>query len=79
MQFNLINGTYSPLEAIEILTQMVEVKIAFHEDHILHSNDPEDIKMRENRIKELKNDLFRMRKAIEENEGRVAISATIKI
>jgi hypothetical protein len=79
MEFNLINGTYSRLEALEILSRMVQVKIEFHEDHILHTTDEEDRKMREQRIKELHSDLLRIRKKIEEAPGRIAISATVKI
>ena len=79
MQFNLINGTYNRLEALEILTRMVQVKIEFHEDHILHTTDEEDRKMREQRIKELHSDLRRMRREIDKAEGRIAISATVKI
>ncbi len=79
MQFNLINGTYSQIEALEILTRMVQVKIEFHEDHIIHSTDEDDRKMRQQRIKELESDLFKMRKEIEKAKGRIAISAIVKI
>ena len=79
MHFNLINGTYSQIEALEILSRMVQVKIEFHEDHIIHSTDEDDRKMRQQRIKELESDLFKMRKEIEKSKGRIAISATVKI
>ena len=53
MNLQLIQGQFSAGDAIDILTKMVEVKIKFHEAKILSQLNEEDIKMRENRIKQL--------------------------
>lgn len=57
MKIQLIKGRFSKEESIELLSQMVQVKIRFHEQKISKSHDESDIKMREARIKQLQNDL----------------------
>ncbi|GAA4460152.1 hypothetical protein GCM10023189_34860 [Nibrella saemangeumensis] len=58
MTIQLINGHFNPQEALDILTQMVYVKIQFHENKIKHSDSEEDIKTREKRIKDLQRELY---------------------
>lgn len=61
LNLSLINGAFSPVEAIELLARMVQVKIRFHEDKIEKSQETEDIKMREMRIKQLQQNLEQLR------------------
>lgn len=75
--FPLIKGSFSKEEAINLITRMTDVKIRFHEDKIHHSDNEEDIKMRENRIKQLQKDLYEARTYIEHQNGRVEINSEI--
>ncbi|GAB3573995.1 hypothetical protein GCM10027578_35990 [Spirosoma luteolum] len=67
MQTKLIDGHFSAQDALSILTQMVHVKVRFHEAKISASCQEEDIKARERRIKELQQQLFRLRQFIEQH------------
>ena len=49
----LIDGAFTPADATSILRRMFEVKVKFHEEKISRLSNMEEIKMRENRIKEL--------------------------
>ncbi|GAA4396727.1 hypothetical protein GCM10023187_05200 [Nibrella viscosa] len=68
MQIQLINGHFGPQEALDILTQMVYVKIQFHENKITLSDNEEDIKTRERRIKDLQRELYEARQYIEKHK-----------
>ena len=67
------------VEAIELLTQMIHAKVKFHENIISNNDNEEDIKMRENRIKQLQKDLFDARQYIEKKGESVSIKASIEI
>jgi Spy/CpxP family protein refolding chaperone len=62
MQVDIINGTFSSVDASAIIRGMIEVKVKFHEDKISRLSNMEEIKMREQRIKELQ----RMQSKIQE-------------
>ena len=76
---SLIQGQFSANEAIDIITQMVQVKIKFHESKITNTSNEEDIKMQEKRIKELQNDLQSLRESIAAKGGVVEVKATVSI
>ena len=67
MTFQLINGHFSPKEAIDMLTKMTQVKISYHEKQINDSDHEEDIKTREKRIKDLQRNLQEARQQIEKS------------
>lgn len=67
MTFQLINGHFSPKEAIDILTKMTQVKVRYHEQQISDSDHEEDVKTREKRIKNLQNNLQEARQQIEKS------------
>ncbi|MEO8821061.1 MAG: hypothetical protein ABI267_00810 [Ginsengibacter sp.] len=73
----LIKGTFSKVEAIELMTQLFKVKIQFHENKIGRTHNEEDIKMRESRIKQLQNDLFEARKYIESKGDNIAMESEV--
>ena len=77
MNIQLIQGQFSTKDAIDIITQMVHIKIKFQENKILHSGNEEDIKMRETRIKKLQKELFEARKFIEQNGAKINIQSEI--
>lgn len=64
MDIQLLKGNFSQSEALDILTQLVHVKIKFHESKIEKSDNEEDIKMRENRIKKLLQDFYEAKQLI---------------
>ena len=53
IKVNLANGVFYSGDAASIIRGMIEVKVKFHEDKISRLSNLEEIKMREQRIKEL--------------------------
>ncbi|RDB06954.1 hypothetical protein [Runella aurantiaca] len=64
MNIPFLKGNFTQSEALDILTQLVHVKIKFHESKIEKSDNEEDIKMRENRIKNLLQDFYEAKQLI---------------
>jgi hypothetical protein len=78
MNIQLLKGNFSSSEALDILAQLVQVKVKFHESKIEKSQNEEDIKMRENRIKQLQRDFFEAKQLLlKQKSGE--LSADIKI
>lgn len=78
MKLQLIQGQFSPQEALDILTKMTYVKINYHEQQIKTSDTAEDVKFREKRIKDLQRELQEARHAIaRSNQPRVSLQADI--
>ncbi len=75
----LIKGKFKSYDALTIITQLVEVKIKFHEEKIGVSENEEDIKMRETRIKELQRYLKQTRDHLIDNPGEVSMEGLIHI
>lgn len=64
MKIQLVKGSYSNADAMDLLSNLVNAKIRFHESRIENSHNEEDIKMRESRIKDLQRDLHEVRKKL---------------
>jgi len=79
MQMQLINGQFNAIEAIGIISEMVQVKIKYHENKIKESDNEEDIKMRERKIKALQNELSLSRDYINNNSENIFINSTINL
>ena len=79
MKLQLVHGQFSSREAIDLLTQLVQVKIKFQESKINDSHQEEDIKMRENRIKQLQRQLQESRNYIEEQGENISIECELLI
>lgn len=79
MNIQLIDGHFKGKDALEIITQMIHVKIKFQESKIGRSTNLEDVKFREKRIKELQQDLYELRKMVESKDEIVALQSTIQI
>ena len=79
MEIQLMLGRFSGKEAIELISQMIQVKIKFHEGKISSVSNEEDIKRREARIKELQHDLAEIRKYVQKQGETVNIDAKILI
>lgn len=78
MNLQLIQGQFNAQEAIDIVTQLVKVKIKFQESKIAATDSEEVIKMREGRIKELQKDLQQARAEILKNGDFVSLESTIR-
>jgi hypothetical protein len=70
----LFDGSFEPKEVLDLLTQIIQVKIRYHEGKISSLSNEEDIKMRENRIKLLQKELFETRVFIEKQEGKIIVT-----
>ncbi len=79
MNIELIQGQFDSKDAIDIITEMVHIKIKFHENKISKNSSEEDIKMRETKIKRLQKDLYEVRKYIEQKDKAINIKAEIEI
>jgi len=79
MNLTLIKGSFTSAEALDILTQLVRVKIKFHENKIEKSHSEEDIKMREQRIKQLQQEFYDARQAILINGKTCGLESIITI
>jgi hypothetical protein len=79
MELQLLNDTFSTNESIEILNQLFQVKIKFHEDKIKMSQNEEDVKMRERKIKFLQNELAEARQFISTKSGYISLSSQITL
>ena len=79
MVIQLMQGQFKANEAIDIITQMIHVKIKYHENKIADNSNEEDIKNRETKIKLLQKELFEARKAMLLKKESLSIDATINI
>lgn len=79
MQLQLIKGEFSANDALNLLTQMVQLKIQFHVNQISLQSNEEDIKRREVKIKELQNALYDLRKTYQNQNKNLKIEALINI
>ena len=79
MDIQLIQGQFNAQDAIDILTQLLEVKIKFHENKINNDLSEEATKMREKRIKSLQTDLQNIRQYIKENGDSITLQSQINI
>lgn len=78
MELQLIDGSFPRNEMLDILTQMIDVKIRYHESKIDQSVNEDDIKMREKKIRSLQDELSIFREALQSKQ-QVHASARITI
>jgi len=79
MNLQLINGNFNKQEALELITQMVHVKIKFQENKIQQARNEEDVKMREGRIKQLQKELYELKMDIDKKSNFIEIHSEIVI
>lgn len=79
MQIQLIQGDFNKADSLDIITQMIQVKIRYHENAISKNSSEEDIKYRESRIKDLQNELAGLRTQFSKMNENLSISATISV
>ncbi len=79
MNIQLIDGAFNAKEGLELITQMLHVKIKYCENKISNSTAEEDIKARETKIKRLQKELFELRELVGNSEKNLVVNAVINI
>lgn len=79
MRIEIMNGQYPPHEALRLITDLIKVKIKFHEDKIDSTSSEEEIKLRESYIKKLQHELHQVRNQIPTSENKLTIKSEIFI
>jgi len=79
MHLQLLNGSFTKSEALDLITQMVSVKIKFHEDRIERDANEEDSKMREAKIRYLQNELLKVKSYLSAKQGMVDLHGMIEL
>lgn len=79
MELQLIQGQFSPQEALSLLREMVDVKIKFHERKIATAASEEDIKFREKRIKDLQAEWQQIQTQLQQNERSISLKAAVHV
>ncbi|WP_295664273.1 hypothetical protein [uncultured Mucilaginibacter sp.] len=81
MEIKLIKGNFDALEAKELITSLVHIKIKYLENKIklIEGHSEEDMKMREKRIIELQNELKKLNELIRFQQKQVEVNAHIEV
>jgi hypothetical protein len=77
MNIQLIEGQFNKKEALELITQMIHIKIKFHENKINNNSNEEDVKYRETKIKNLQKELFELKYFLDNNGNSVQLEAHV--
>ncbi len=79
MNIQLIQDEFDSNDALELIAQIVHVKIKYHELKKNIDTSENNIKRRETKINRLQKELFELRKTIHSKTNGVKIEAIIKI
>ncbi len=79
MNIQLIQGEFSAQDGLDLITQMVQIKIKYHEQKIDISQSEEDQKFRESKIIKLQKELFELRNSLNNSNEKITINAKINI
>ena len=79
MNIQLLQGQFNAKDAIDIITQMIQIKIKFHENKITDNSTEEDIKFSETKIKQLQKELLETRSHIGNQGGKIYIHIEIHL
>jgi len=79
MNIQLIEGEFKSSEALALITQLIHIKIKFHENKINKAEDEADIKASEVKIQKLQKDLFELKNNIGSTNKGVKLNAIINI
>ncbi len=77
MNIQLIEGQFTNKEALDLITQMIHIKIKFHENKINNNSNEEDVKYRETKIKNLQKELFELKYYLDNNGNSVQLEAKV--
>lgn len=79
MEIQLIHGEFSSNDTLNIIAEMIQIKIKYHENAIYKNSSEEDIKYRESKIKYLQNELHELKNHLNVKSGKVNIHAAISL
>jgi hypothetical protein len=79
MKLQLITGEFETKDALDLIKQMIEIKIKFHEGKIKEDSNEEDIKSREKKIKRLQDELYELRSGIDASQKVLHLESVIEI
>ena len=79
MKIQLINGQFTKQETIDLVSQMMKVKIKFLENKICNSHNEEDIKSKETKIVKLQNTISELKKHFSVTDSNLSITSEIVI
>ena len=74
----ILQGSFEINDAIILMTDLVQVKIKFHENKIANSNQIEDIRFREDKIKRLQHELKQAIDAIKKSKQSIELNGKIQ-
>jgi len=77
MNIQLIEGQFNTKEALNLITQMIHVKIKYHENKINNNSSEEDVKYRETKIKNLQKELFELKYYLDNSGNSVQLEANV--
>lgn len=79
MDIQIISGEFGSKDALDLLNQMIRIKIKYHENKITNKSSEEDIKFRESKVRSLQKELQDARNIINEMGETVKLDGIIKI
>jgi hypothetical protein len=79
MTIQLIQGEFNAAETLELIKQLIQVKINFHENKINKLNNEEDNTRREVKIMGLQKDLDFVRDYLEANGEKFSVQSSIQL
>lgn len=79
MKIQLIEGKFNAGDALNLITQMIHIKVRYHENKISTLSNEEDIKNGEAKIKRLQKELYELRNQIISGNKKYSIDAAITI
>lgn len=77
MKIELIQGEFNSSDTLELFSQMIQIKIKYHENKILSNSSEEDIKWRESKIKRLQYELHEIRNYVKSNDKHLSLEGII--
>ncbi len=79
MNIQLIQGEFSPSDTLELINEMIQIKIKYHENKIVNKSTEEEIKFRESKIKELQKQLFDLRNYVNNKKVDLKLKSEISV
>ncbi|MGB4398554.1 MAG: hypothetical protein WBJ10_04220 [Daejeonella sp.] len=80
MDITVAKGIFSSKDAEELITQIIHIKIKYHEMKASAGRyDSRIVKMREKQIIQLQKDLFEFQRYIQHNPDKIYLNAGIEI
>jgi len=79
MKIQLFEGRFEKKDALNLLSKIIKIEVDFHESKIDADSNAEDVRMREQKIKKLQNNLMDLRTEINNGGDATKINATIEI